>query len=227
MIAARRADVADLNSRARQRLQADGTLTGPTYLTPNGTVFQTGDTIVCLRNDHDRGVVNGMRATIVSINPDDRRILIHTLDNDRPIVLYPEYVDVGHVDHGYAITAHKAQGMTCEATFVLADATITREWGYVALSRGRHINRMYLADGNRLDLDPDDTTHPGTAQPEPSLADTLIAKLRRTGKQQLADELQADPEIAERVARRLHDVELHHRHQEHELDRDLGHGIGL
>jgi hypothetical protein len=45
--------------------------------------------------------------------------------------------------HGYAITGHLAQGMTCRSTFILATDELTREAGYVALSRGRESNRVY------------------------------------------------------------------------------------
>ena len=45
--------------------------------------------------------------------------------------------------HGYAITGHLAQGMTCRSTFILATDELTREAAYVALSRGRDSNRIY------------------------------------------------------------------------------------
>lgn len=57
-----------------------------------------------------------------------------------------EYVDAGHVTHGYAITGHKAQGMTSNHVFVLGSDTIYREWGYVSMSRGRGINRLYTVE---------------------------------------------------------------------------------
>lgn len=45
---------------------------------------------------------------------------------------------------GYAITGHAAQGMTCGQTFVLATDGLSKEWAYVALSRGRESNRLYV-----------------------------------------------------------------------------------
>ncbi len=45
--------------------------------------------------------------------------------------------------HGYAITGHSAQGMTCREAFVLAIGPVSREWGYTALSRGSEANRLY------------------------------------------------------------------------------------
>ena len=46
--------------------------------------------------------------------------------------------------HGYAITGHIAQGLTIDHAYVLAADGIDREWAYVALSRGRHSNHLYL-----------------------------------------------------------------------------------
>jgi ATP-dependent exoDNAse (exonuclease V) alpha subunit len=34
--------------------------------------------------------------------------------------------------------------LTCSQTFVLASDGLSREWAYVALSRGRESNRLYL-----------------------------------------------------------------------------------
>jgi hypothetical protein len=45
--------------------------------------------------------------------------------------------DYGHVDHGYAATVHKAQGMTVDRAHVLASGMLDRHGAYVALSRHR------------------------------------------------------------------------------------------
>jgi hypothetical protein len=52
------------------------------------------------------------------------------------------------VDYGYAVTGHKAEGMTTDRAFVLGSEDIYKEWGYTALSRGRLENRLYLVIGD-------------------------------------------------------------------------------
>ncbi len=42
--------------------------------------------------------------------------------------------DYGHVDHGYAATVHKAQGMTVDRAHVLASGMLDRHGAYVALT---------------------------------------------------------------------------------------------
>ncbi len=71
MIALRRADVDDLNRRAREHLRVAGRLTGPA-LAIGDIEFQAGDRIVCPSNRPDLGVVNGTRATITHIEVHDQ-----------------------------------------------------------------------------------------------------------------------------------------------------------
>ena len=83
--------------------------------------------------------------------------------------------------HGYAITGHIAQGLTVDDTYVLATDGIDREWAYVALSRGRHSNRLYLtseADNDRAEYAP--------AGPNPDPLERLARQLERSSAQVLA-----------------------------------------
>jgi ATP-dependent exoDNAse (exonuclease V) alpha subunit len=143
MIALRRHDVADLNHRARAQMLAAGRLTGPA-LQIGDAELQAGDRIVCLRNDRRLVVVNGTRATITRIGPTRRTV--HALDDRGVQLTLPSgYLDAGHVAHGYTITGHKAQGLTCDHTYTLVTETLYREWGYVAMSRGRITNQLVVS----------------------------------------------------------------------------------
>lgn len=56
-----------------------------------------------------------------------------------------------HLDHGYAMTCHKSQGATVEVALLYGTGALTREAGYVALSRGRTANHLYVAEGTGAD----------------------------------------------------------------------------
>ena len=44
------------------------------------------------------------------------------------------------------MTCHKAQGATVDVALLYGTTALTREAGYVALSRGRTANHLYVAD---------------------------------------------------------------------------------
>jgi hypothetical protein len=55
--------------------------------------------------------------------------------------------DYGEIDHGYAATVHKAQGVTVDRAHVLATPTMDRHMAYVALTRHREgVTLHYGAD---------------------------------------------------------------------------------
>lgn len=138
--------VAELNELARSQLARSGRLSGPT-LRANGREYQCGDRVICLANDRGLGVLNGDLATVVSV---DRQTLTVRLDRDPETRnLDAWYLDEGHVNHGYALTVHKAQGITVGRTFTVVGPAASREWGYVALSRGRKANQLYLTHPDR------------------------------------------------------------------------------
>ena len=49
---------------------------------------------------------------------------------------------LGHL--GYAVTAHRAQGITTDTARVLVEPTTTRENLYVVMTRGRESNLAYV-----------------------------------------------------------------------------------
>jgi ATP-dependent exoDNAse (exonuclease V) alpha subunit len=146
MIAARRSDVDDLNTRARRCLAAAGQLTGPA-LSAEGRTFQAGDEVLFVRNDRRLGVVNGRRGVVRTVSDDHLQVETQT----RVVTVPGGYLDDGHLHHGYATTAHKAQGATVDRAWVLGSDVMYREWGYVAMSRGRHHNALYVLESDARD----------------------------------------------------------------------------
>lgn len=47
--------------------------------------------------------------------------------------------------HAYAMTVHKAQGLTVDACLLYGTAALSQQAGYVALSRGRAANHLYTS----------------------------------------------------------------------------------
>jgi len=140
MLAYRRDDVRDLNERARAVRQAAGGL-GETYrvATERGVRdFAAGDRVYFLRNERGLGVKNGTLGTVERIEghvPGRGDRLVVRLD-DGPVIGF-DVKDYAHIDHGYAATVHKSQGVTVDRTHVLATSHMDRHAAYVGLSRHR------------------------------------------------------------------------------------------
>jgi hypothetical protein len=142
MLAVNRRDVRTLNDLARTELQRRGTV-GPDLDTATARQFALGDEVVCLRNARPLSVINGTRGTVAGF--DGEHLVIETASGQRLLPL--GYLEAGHLDYGYATTVHKAQGATYDRAFVLATDALTREAGYVAMSRARHGTELFVPGG--------------------------------------------------------------------------------
>lgn len=188
MIALRVADVDELNRRARHKMTDDGALTGP-EVTTDDRAFRVGDRVVARRNRRlstpagaTIPVMNGQRGTITAADPHHRAVTVRW--DDRPATVVPAgYLDNGHLDHGYAITGHRAQGLTVNHTWTHASDATYREWGYVAVSRGRHHNQLYITEPGP---ETDELDH-GAWQPATATSnERLIGQLNRSNAHQTA-----------------------------------------
>lgn len=143
MIAERRSDVRDLNDAARQLMHNDGRL-GPEHLIAADRDYRVGDRIICRRNHHGIGITNGTRGTIIAIDPIRSEARVSLDDGSHRIL--PDTYLADHVEHGYAITAHAAQGATVNRAHVLAPVHGDQaEWSYVAATRAREDTHLYTA----------------------------------------------------------------------------------
>ena len=139
MLAVGRAEVATLNEAARATLRRSGRL-GADVLEVDGLGFAVGDKVVCLRNDRRIGVVNGTVGTVERAV--GQGLAIGTAEGPR--LLPKAYLEAGHLGHAYALTIHKAQGLTVERAYVLAGESLTQEAGYVAMSRARETTELFV-----------------------------------------------------------------------------------
>jgi Ti-type conjugative transfer relaxase TraA len=133
-------EVRQLNEAVRERLKAGGALRNEVALTVErgDRSFAGGDRIMFLKNERDLGVKNGSLGTVRSADPFRMAV---TLDDGRSVAF--DLKDYAHVDHGYAATIHKAQGMTIDRVQVLATPGVDKHSTYVALSRHREQVDLY------------------------------------------------------------------------------------
>ncbi|MDD3674783.1 Ti-type conjugative transfer relaxase TraA [Thauera propionica] len=146
------AEVRDLNLAARDRLRDAGELgAGVRVSAERGARdFATGDRIMFLKNERGLGVKNGTLGKVEQVSPERMAV---KLDDGRSVAF--DLKDYAHVDHGYAATIHKSQGVTVDRAHVLATPGMDRHSAYVALSRHRdgvqlHYGRDDFADDRRL-----------------------------------------------------------------------------
>ena len=140
MLAHTRADVRDLNEAIRRARVAAGELgEAAAFQTGQGKrEFAAGDRVVFLKNDRELGVKNG---TLGRVEEAAAGRLGVVLDNgERRTVEAHAYAAV---DHGYAVTIHKAQGATVDRAFVLASGGMDRHLTYVAMTRHREQVTLY------------------------------------------------------------------------------------
>ncbi len=146
------AEVRDLNLAARDRMRASGELGDDVRVSAErgAREFASGDRIMFLKNERGLGVKNGTLGKVERVSPDSMAV---RLDDGRSVAF--DLKDYAHVDHGYAATIHKSQGVTVDRAHVLATPGMDRHSAYVALSRHRdgvqlHYGRDDFADQRQL-----------------------------------------------------------------------------
>ncbi|QFG67338.1 MobF family relaxase [Ornithinimicrobium pratense] len=155
LLAATRDTVRELNQRARQdRLDTTGQPPPREVSLSDGTRASAGDTVVTRRNDRTlragdgSWAKNGDRWRVLAVHPDGSATVERRAHKPRSkpghVTLPAEYV-AEHVRLGYASTIHGAQGATVDTTHTVLTGTESRQALYVALSRGRQTNHLYLA----------------------------------------------------------------------------------
>lgn len=155
MLGATRADARALNRLAREVLHGQGELKGERVIqTANGPLaLAEGDRIVITRNAKVLGMMNGDLATVTAIGERRGQIEV-TAQLDAGRVRTWRVSDHPHIEHGYALTAHKAQGASVERAYVLAHESLSaREWSYVAGSRAREAVHLYAERSTAADLE--------------------------------------------------------------------------
>ncbi|MCS6473777.1 relaxase domain-containing protein [Burkholderia thailandensis] len=173
MIAGTRAEVAELNARARERLVELGVVLDRSgaeigVVDRDGATepkrFAPGERIVFTKNDRELGVANGVSGVILEMANDAKGDLALVVELDAPNardelrVVVP--ASFGRFDHAYCLTNHRSQGRTFDSAYVLVNPIMAdREWAYVAASRSRFATTLFV-----------DASTVGMADPESHLA---------------------------------------------------------
>ncbi|RWR26333.1 Ti-type conjugative transfer relaxase TraA [Sinirhodobacter populi] len=146
------AEVRELNEAARDRMREAGDLGEDVRVTVERGArnFAAGDRVMFLQNERSLGVKNGTLGTIEQVSAQSMTV---QTDDGRSIAF--DLKDYNRIDHGYAATIHKAQGMTVDRTHVLATPGMDAHGSYVALSRHRdgmdlHYGRDHFASQDKL-----------------------------------------------------------------------------
>ncbi|MFF0818377.1 MobF family relaxase [Rhodococcus sp. NPDC003318] len=111
-----------------------------------------GDTIVTRTNARDLRPVGGKKSgsfvrngdlwTVLEVHPDGRAT-VRSLDHGGTIVLPASYLTTS-TELGYASTVHRSQGITVDTGHVVTNPAMDRAGLYVAVTRGRTDNRIYI-----------------------------------------------------------------------------------
>jgi Ti-type conjugative transfer relaxase TraA len=145
-------EVRVLNEAARERMRAAGDLGDDVRLTVERGArhFAGGDRVMFLQNERGLSVKNGTLGTIERVSTQSMAV---QTDDGRSVQF--DLKDYNKIDHGYAATIHKVQGMTVDRAHVLATPGMDAHGSYVALSRHRngvdlHYGRDDFAGRDRL-----------------------------------------------------------------------------
>lgn len=185
MIAGDRKTVATLNDMARQMFITDGVVdpgAGEADLFA-GEKAAVGDVIVTRKNESrirygygkKKRVKNGDLWNVAEVH-DDGSLTVRHQDSGNQVVLPGEYVR-DNCELGYASTVHRSQGMTVDEAMLVTTPQMDRQGFYVGMTRGKHLNRAYVADDFLPDLD----EHADQLQ-APSARDSLERIINHDGR---------------------------------------------
>ncbi|HEX6356065.1 MobF family relaxase [Actinophytocola sp.] len=137
MLAATNEQVARINDATQAVRSARGELgDGVTYRLPGGreTRFHVGDLVLIRRNDRHQqavtgdAVLNGYRGVVTHVTPEEIEVAWRDPAADADAepstaVLSPGYIAQGGLELGYALTAHKAEGLTVSGQWYRPDGS--------------------------------------------------------------------------------------------------------
>jgi hypothetical protein len=125
--------------------------------------LKQGALVMAVRNDQARRYANGSIGQVVDFEPGSDYPVVQ-FRNGREVTMMPETWELRDGDKkrasisqvplrlAWAITVHKSQGMTLDAARIDLRKAFVEGMGYVALSRVRSLDTLYLHGINRMAL---------------------------------------------------------------------------
>ena len=197
MIAGDSATVAELNRRARADRIAAGQVSEAGIDVAGGQHAGVGDEVVTRQNDRrlrtEKGWVKNGDRWHVTVTHADGSLTVRRGGGGGEVRLPADYV-AEHVELAYATTAHRAQGRTVDSGHAMISAATTREVLYVAATRGRESNKLYVD----VAYDPDPASGHKGATEQQTPHNVLAGVLANEGAELAAHEqIQASWDAAE------------------------------
>lgn len=132
-------------------------------LAPATLRLKKGALVMAVKNSQERKYANGSLGTVVDFEPETEYPVVE-FKSGKTVTMMPETWELRDGDKkrasisqiplrlAWAITVHKSQGMTLDAARIDLRKAFVEGMGYVALSRVKNLENLYLSGINRMAL---------------------------------------------------------------------------
>ena len=143
---------------------------GRSVLAPAELRLKKGALVMAVKNSLDKKYVNGSLGTVIDFDPATEYPIVEFV-NGKEVTMQPDTWELRDGDKkrasitqiplrlAWAITIHKSQGMTLDAAVIDLRKAFVPGMGYVALSRVRSLDSLYLKGINRTALQISETAY--------------------------------------------------------------------
>ncbi len=184
----RRSDAHKINKTIREALQSSGQIRQDAIEFHNGKEemrLAVGDRVMLGKNEYKLyDVRNADRGVVTGIDDKTKEIVVQFDNGIEKKIATSEYE---HIHYGWAMTTHKAQGLTVDKAYVYGhslEAMATAETAYVQISRSREETRLYIVGGEVSVERPADVerSHLKNSESSQTIKDTLEEMKRSWSK---------------------------------------------